>query len=568
MGSGGDRSSLHASGTGASSRGGNMIRITAILTLTMLLPSVATSNGSAAMIGRTAPFAPAPTPVHEVNPTAEPTTETYPERLELVGQLQRPRLPTPKALVDEETSCASGDFTTLSVVYDALFESVHEILPPALQGPALAQQAAAHRDMQMLHISTLAVSENPLTLGAEFDDPALRYRSPLSQLLVSGLLKIRDGRESEAIPLGNITVLQAVETVWLYLFATVLIPTRFVIGNVPPLGSPLTGTNADAFAPYVTYNGLLSYALRYTERGLDELYHRTAGALLHQCVARVTDEQRAQAGAPSETVRFDIPIAPIVREVAGHLALADTETCTPIGQLTLRRLVTYVSEQAQAQNPRGAGRIQAETTRLLGAMRGIRIHHNLIPLDPDEERSVGERVMSRMGTAIPIFGGTPLDIMLGISHNLGHGADPWETVSADELTVSKPITAVYYASKLALHFTGLVGSQFEPAFLGDSPFSFTRLMVSTLDLPLAYGLITAHHVIRSMCLRADDTSGTGLGAEANRLPAATPTTTRTPSSPTTNRTPTVPRTSRAIPKPPPAPLIPGLPVLSLPGLPG
>ncbi len=156
-------------------------------------------------------------------------------------------------------------------------------------------------------------------------------------------------------------------------------------------------------------------------------------------------------------------------------------------------------------------------------MRGIRIHHNLIPLDPDEERSVGERVMSRMGTAIPIFGGTPLDIMLGISHNLGHGADPWETVSADELTVSKPITAVYYASKLALHFTGLVGSQFEPAFLGDSPpFSFTRLMVSTLDLPLAYGLITAHHVIRSMCLRADDTSGTGLGAEANRLPAATP----------------------------------------------
>ena len=121
---------------------------------------------------------------------------------------------------------------------------------------------------------------------------------------------------------------------------------------------------------------------------------------------------------------------------------------------------------------------------------------------------------------------------------------------------------MYYASKLALHFTGLVGSQFEPAFLGDSPFSFTRLMVSTLDLPLAYGLITAHHVIRSMCLRADDTSGTGLGAEANRLPAAAP------SSPTTTRPAAVPRTSRAIPKPPPAPLIPGLPVLSLPGLPG
>ncbi|WP_152467722.1 MULTISPECIES: hypothetical protein [Gordonia] len=545
-----------------------VLRIVAVFTLTMSLPTLAGGTSTAAILGSTAPFSVSPlraTPVHELTPTVDPETETYPERLERIDSLTRPLLPTPKSLDSAETRCASGDFTTLSVVYDSIFESVYDVLPPSLRASARASRIAAHRDMSRLHISTLAVTEHPLTLGADDDDPALDYRDPISQLLVSNLLKIRDGRHAEAIPLGNITVIQAVETVWLYIFTTVLIPARLLVGSAPDLGSPFAGTDADGLAQFVTYNWLISAFVFSAEFAVKALLRATAKTVLDQCVARVTEEQRAQAGRPSDTVRFDIPIPPMVAEIADHLALADVETCTPIGSLTLGRLVRYVSEQAQENNPADAPPIRAETTRILGVMRGIRIHHNLIPLDPAEERSVGELGASLFGSLIPVFGGAPLDILLGIGHNLGHGADPWETVSLDELTVSKPITAAHYAYKLALHLIREVGNVIEPSILGDSPLRPTRLLVTVLGLPMTYGLVTAHHVIRSMCLRADDTSGSGLGAEANRRMATDstprPGTTRNRESPrpSASRRSERPRATSSIPHPePPRFGIPGL----------
>lgn len=533
----------------------------------MSLPTLVGATSTAVVLGSMAPFSAPPraTPVHELTPTVDPETETYPERLERIETLARPLLPTPKSLEGAETRCASGDFTTLTAVYDSVFDAVYDILPPSLRASARQSRVAAHRDMRSLHISTLAVTEHPLTLGADDDDPALDYRDPISQLLVSNLLKIRDGRHTEAIPLGNITVIQAVETVWLYMFTTVLVPARILIGSTPDLGSPFAGTEADGLAQFVTYNWLLSAFVYSSEFAVKALLRATAKTVLDQCVARVTDEQRAQAGRPSDTVRFDIPIPPMVSEIADHLALADVETCTPIGSLTLGRLVRYVSAQAQENNPADAARIRAETTRVLGVMRGIRIHHNLIPLDPAEDRSVGELGASLFGSLIPIFGGAPLDILLGIGHNLGHGADPWETVSLDELTVSKPITAAHYAYKLALHLIREVGNVIEPSILGDSPLRPTRLLVTVLGLPMTYGLVTAHHVIRSMCLRVDDTTGSGLGAEANRRMTTDSTprarATRKPESPrpTASRTSEANRPTTTIPNPqPPRFGIPGL----------
>ncbi|WP_244970929.1 hypothetical protein [Gordonia jinghuaiqii] len=484
---------------------------------------MSTSHGSATVIGRSVPVH--ATPVHELTPTIDPDTETYTERIERVEKLTRPVLRTPESTRDAETRCASGDFITLSVVYDSIFEGVYDVLPPALRRPALDAKAVAHRDMQRLHISTLAITENPLAQGADVDDPIVKHRNPISQLIVTDLLKIRDGRDAEAIPLGNITVVQAVETVWLYLFATVLVPAKSLIGTAPDLGSPFDDTRADFLAPYLTYNWLLSAFILTSDFGLRNLYQRTIVSLLNQCVARVTDEQKALAGKPSDSVRFDIPISPMVRELSRHIALADTETCTPIARLTLGRVLAYVSEQAQLNAPRDAARIRAETSRILRIMRGIRIHHNLIPLDPAEQRSVGELSASLFGSLIPIFGGAPLDILLGIGHNIGHGQDPWETVSLDELTVSKPITAAHHAYRLGLHFISLVGNMLEPRILGDSPLRPTRLLVTALGLPMTYGLVTAHNVLRTVCLRVDDASGTGLGAEVHRR-ASGPVTTK------------------------------------------
>lgn len=101
--------------------------------------------------------------------------------------------------------------------------------------------------MERIHVSTLAVTENPMALGADRNDNGTLYRGPISQLIVSDLLKIRDGRQSEAIALENITVSQAVETAFTYIFATIIAPARVITGFMPFLGSPLSNTPLSAF---------------------------------------------------------------------------------------------------------------------------------------------------------------------------------------------------------------------------------------------------------------------------------------------------------------------------------
>lgn len=293
--------------------------------------------------------------------------------------------------------------------------------------------------------------------------------------------------------------------------------------------------------------------------------------MINQCVAQVTDEQMAEAGRPSDSVAFDIPIAPIIQETANQLALADDETCKPISELSLSRIVTRTSEYAQSLVQTAAQKrtIRAEANRILNGMRHTQIPLNLIPADP-ADFSDAEQIASVLGGFIPYVGGAPLDIILGLGHNIGQGDDLRATVPLADLTVTKSITAVYYTWYLSVSLFATVGGLLEGQVLGSPTVGFlspTRVIAQLGTPPLTYGLINYHNVVRSMCLREDDTTGTGRGAENNRdratkptsTSASTPTSTPRRSSPNASRS-TAPRRSDQRP----APMVPGLP--QIPGL--
>ncbi|GAA3962608.1 hypothetical protein [Gordonia caeni] len=475
-------------------------------------------------------------------PAAEPPAESYQQRQDRIARSAAPLLPSAKDRPDE-TTCVSGEFTTLAVVYDSLVASMSPSLPPQVRAAVLADQPRIKREMQRITVSTLAISDHPKTLGASDDDPATKYRSPHSQAIISGLLKIRDGKQNEAIPVANITLSQAVETAWLYFFSGVLAPARLGVELAPNI-IDLSGGPIESLS-FVSYSMLLTIGFAVIRLGLTQVYSAISEAVLNQCVAQVTDEEKALAGAPSEDVVYDIPIHPIISSIADQLALADSDTCTPIGDLTLARIVTRTGEAAQAQAPNAAAKRQigAETTRLLRQMRTVRIPHHLIPADPDDWNTV-ETMGSYIGGAIPFVGGAPLDILIGLGHNLGQGARFDETVSLHDLTVTKSLTAAYFSYHLAVHLFTTIGSALtEPIVNGGLTVSPFEILGRFLNLPLTYGLVTYHHVIRSMCLREDDTSGTGLGAEKKQRDYAAGVRTSEPSSSVKPRRSATPSTS-------------------------
>ncbi|WP_267615936.1 hypothetical protein [Gordonia bronchialis] len=184
--------------------------------------------------------------------------------------------------------------------------------------------------------------------------------------------------------------------------------------------------------------------------------------------------------------------------------------------------------------------------------------------------SDAEQIASVLGGFIPYVGGAPLDIILGLGHYIGQGDDLRATVPLADLTVTKSITAVYYTWYLSVSLFATVGGLLEGQVLGSPTVGFLspkRVIAQLGTLPLTYGLINYHNVVRSMCLREDETTGTGRGAENNRdratkptsTSASTPTSTPRRSSPNASRS-TAPRRSAQRP----APVIPGLP--QIPGL--
>ncbi|MDL9936848.1 hypothetical protein QSJ18_08865 [Gordonia sp. ABSL1-1] len=512
-------------------RGGTATR-RPLMSATLVAVCAATAVAMTSISGSAAPGPQpsAPTPVVVATP-AKPTAEATDDRLSRVRESNRSLLPAPRDR-DTTTTCVSGEYVTLSVVFTSIFDSLLPSLPASLRAAARQQRDATLADMQRIHVSTLAISDSPFALGADADDPGVKYRTPISHWIVVQLLKIRDGKHNEAIPVGNITLIQAVETAWLLTFAGVLAPLQFGNAVAPIPGSPLTGTQLGALAGSLTYDSIFDVAMFFGRAGLQQLYQTTARSLLNQCVARVTDEELDQAGRAADDVSYHLPVSPILQNIADQVALADNESCAPIGSLSLQRIVsrTFTFARGVVTDAAGRQRLRAEEARILGVMRSTPVPHNLIPADPSDFTST-EAMASLIAGQLPYIGGAPANIILGLSHNAREG-NLAATVPLADLTVTKSLTGIYYAYALSLHLFSNIGGLVQGPVMTQlgitTSISPVGIASAVLGLPLTYGLVTFHNVVRSLCLREDDTSGTGLGAEVHRRsPTATPVPTST-----------------------------------------
>ena len=124
--------------------------------------------------------------------------------------------------------------------------------------------------------------------------------------------KIRDGKQNKAIPVANITLSQAVETAWLYFFTGILAPINFALGMAPEFTDINQNSSPAAYLPlpaqitgilgsFLNYNTLVGIFFAGGQSALTILYSQTATALLNQCVARVTEEQKEAWARPTNT---------------------------------------------------------------------------------------------------------------------------------------------------------------------------------------------------------------------------------------------------------------------------
>ena len=525
----------------------NVVRATAVATLASLAAVTATANGSAAPISD-APVAKNNTVTPEqVSPYAKkkvqrynPKTETYEQRQERIAKQKRPVLRQSAETKNEDTTCVSSEFTTLSVVFDSIYESLLPSLPPAAQAAVKQQRKSLQRSLKNVTVSTLSLSDDPRALGADMQDPANKYKSPHSTYIVNQLLKIRDGKQNDAIPVANITLSQAVETAWLYFFTGILAPINFALGMAPeftdinqqssPAGYlPLPKNITDILGSFLSYNTLVSIFFAGGQAGLTALYNQTATSLLNQCVARVTEEQKENAGKAHEHIRYNIPIPAIIKNTANQLALADKDNCKPVGAKTLGEITERTIKQAKAAAPnaQARARVAAEGRQMMGILRSNYIPANLIPKDKADFDGT-EQAVSTIGGFIPILGGAPLDVILGLSSNVRQGQNLAHQIPLSKLTVTKSITGVYYTYALSVWLFRTIATPFPPLIPGIAAlaprniipgvndFNPVRMISTVLTLPLTYGITTYHHVVRSMCFTDDDTTGSGLGAEANK----------------------------------------------------
>ncbi|GAC67497.1 hypothetical protein GS4_08_00810 [Gordonia soli NBRC 108243] len=416
----------------------------------------------------------------------------------------------------EPRECVGSQFATLGVVFDAVFDSLLPILPAATRAQAPSIKARAHRDLRAARVSTLSVSSHPSDLGADEDDPISTYRDPISQWIVTQLINVREGRDGQVIRAEDLTLSQAVETVWLYLYVTVMVPLTIVRRSIPSI-APLAGP--------ISVGTIVTLPILIGVFASTQIYKALSNSLVDACVVSVTRSEKERAGKSIKDLRFAGQTPQIVRDIASQVLVADADSCRPIGSLPLSRIVSRTSTylKAVSKNPATDQQITDMTGRLQAFMKQARVHPNLIPADPADFTAV-ETVLSLGLTFVPYISGAPTDIIIGLNKNRYEGADFGKTIPLGSLSVTKSLTAAYYAYALTAHIIELAWSNagVDPAAsLANELFpglGITADMIprssGIVSAPNLYGLVVFHNVLRSLCLQEDSHPERARGTDA------------------------------------------------------
>lgn len=400
--------------------------------------------------------------------------------------------PTPSA--SSGTVCVGAEEATLDKVFEAVFDSFEPQLPAQHRRAARAAKQRVLADMHTMTISTTAVSMHPAQLGASPDAPMNDYREPLSQWIVTQLMNVREGRAAQQIRVENLTLSQAVETAWLYFYLTAVIPLTLVKDTMPGLVS---------VGP-VKLGTLITLPITIGNAGLKAMYRAISNAIIGGCVAEMTAEERARAGKPDPDLAFTAHVPQIIEDIAGQVAIAEPETCPAIGDLSLARIAERTAEylRATAPNARAATQIAAKNRELQRFMRTVRVPHNLIPTDPADFTTIENLLSYGLGAA-PYVGGALTEIAIGLGHSAAEGKDFSQTVPLADLTVTKSLTAAYYAYSLTTHFVSLANGFAADSLATSLGVDVLPRLGGVINAPNTYGLVVYHNVLRSLCLVED-----------------------------------------------------------------
>lgn len=413
------------------------------------------------------------------------------------------------SVIEPPRECVGSTFATLGGIYDALFESLLPSMPDTVRNDSENIKAAAHRDMDGLRISSLAVSNHPLGLGATRDSPSLKYRDPISGYIVTQLMNVRDGTAYEAITVENMTLAQAVETAYLYLYLTVIIPMTLVASAIPPI-TPL--------GP-VSLGTLIALPLQLGAMAMGAIYGGLSRALVNACIISVTQEEKDHAGKPIKDLRFTNAVPQVIRDIADQVLIAEEDSCPPIGSLPLSRVVERAGSYLEQINtdPAVDKQIVDQIARLEDFMTKAPVPHNLIPGDPADFNTIESLMAFGLGY-VPMVGGAPTQAIVGLAHNYFDGADMGQTVPLADLTVTKSMTAAYYGYSLSTYVLQLGYTQNQdlavqalqllmPTLTPEQFAQYAPSPFGLINAPNTYGIVVYHNVLRSLCLAEDEVAG-------------------------------------------------------------
>lgn len=418
----------------------------------------------------------------------------------------------PSVRPDLPKECVGSDFATFGKIYDAVFDSFTPYLPPQIRNNSAAIKARTHRDMDRLRISNMLVSNHPKQLGAKPDDPIMTYRDPISLYVVSQLLNVRNGKQYQAITVENLTLAQAVETVWLFIHVTVLIPLSVALSAVPTIAPPFFGPVGIRFLITMPFY-IAIYGARY-------LYRRISAALVDSCLVSMTQGEKDRAGKPIKDLRFAGSVPGWVADIAGQVDLADKQ-CPAIGDASLSRIIKRTTDYLVRTNSDPATRalittLSADVER---RAKSTWVPVNLIPADPADYNDV-ESLISLLGgylsPDLPVgdfaigTGGAPLDILIGLVHNFHSGADFGKNVRLWDLSVTKSMTAAYYTMYFTIYVMQTVYSNALPFLVTPAVSMLLPRPFGLLYAPLNFGFTAYHNVLRSMCFAEDRTIRTAV----------------------------------------------------------
>ena len=397
--------------------------------------------------------------------------------------------------------CVGSSDVTLPETYDAIAESLAPSLPASVRKTLLDSRKDVLERLKRIGVASTSISDHPDGIGADADSPVLSYRDPVSTFIVTQLIRTREGKAAERIRLDHMTLSQAVETVYFYIYVSVIVPASIISSTVPPL-FPVNG---------VGLGTLITLPLTLGTTGMSLILGQLSDGLANACLARKTQRQIDKVHSDQDAdLRFTDQVPTMLTGLAAQVRLADSKKCPSIGVQPLSRIVTRSADFLRRSDPRSASRVTDAERRIMATLRTTRINRAIIPTDKAEFTTV-ETVLSTLLSFVPTVGGPITNAIVGLGDKAAGPANRRDIVPLADLPVADALTGIGYGyavtTQILAFVTGSIGrgigAALSPMTGGLNVWNLVPSPWGLINAPNTYGITTYNNVLRSLCFAED-----------------------------------------------------------------